>query len=105
MGKLQLTERKNSANAEYAEGEYVFSGTVTVYEDTNTISDSNMDIRKKVDSTETYIGRLSINGQKNNKPKIGLYDLTAEDLSAVSPIVNEMIKAIEEDYSTGHLQL
>ena len=105
MADLKLTERKNVAKVIYTEGVYSLAGNVTLFEESKTLCSGSFDINKKVDSVEKHIGRLVVFCQKNEDPKIDLTGLTIEDLLIITPIANEMIEAIEVEYSAKNISL
>ena len=104
MAELNLTERRKNVQAEYTEGVYKFTGSVSLIDETNKICNGFFDVNKTVDSNSKYIGRLQISCV-NNVPKININDMTMEDLLIVTPLANEMINAIEEEYDMGNLKI
>ena len=104
MAELNLTERRKNAQAEYTEGVYNFIGSVSLIDETNKICNGSFDVKKTIDSNSKYIGRLQISCV-NNVPKINISDMIMEDLLIVTPLVNEMINAIEEEYEMGNIKL
>ena len=106
MAELNLTERRKNVQAEYTEGVYKFTGSVSLIDETNKICNGSFDVKKTVDSNlySKYIGRLQISCV-NNVPKININDMTMEDLLIVTPLANEMINAIEEEYEMGNIKI
>ena len=104
MAELNLTERRKNAQAEYTEGVYNFIGSVSLIDETNKICNGSFNVNKTIDSNSEYIGRLQISCV-NNVPKINISDMIMEDLLIVTPLVNEMINAIEEEYEMGNIKL